>query len=158
MSGVVNMQAVLDGVRLQMKQKGERKAVRAGAQIMLDAMVERTPVQIEKNAGSNALEPGALRAGMKVRMVQEDGEPLALIGPDDKVDYVARFVEYGHRMVTGGYSKMDADGRTRGSGKVHAIDVPAHPFIRPAFEASQGAALEEVAVVLGEELQKAVQA
>jgi hypothetical protein len=36
-------------------------------------------------------------------------------------------------------------GKTRGPGKAAEVDVPAHPFLRPAFESSVGAAGEAIA-------------
>ena len=53
-----------------------------------------------------------------------------------KLGYRALFVEFGHRMV--GHRNQGRVADLRSLGK----DVPAHPFMRPAFEAGAEAALE----------------
>lgn len=133
-----------------------QRAVRAGGRVIQAAMIERTPVLIEKNAGSDALEPGAVRADIKVRFpaAQNQFEATALIGPGGKTSHVARFVEYGHRMVTGGQSKVLASGKVRGRGKVAEQDVPAHPFLRPAWEESVAEAQAAEVDSLRNDLQK----
>ncbi len=56
-------------------------------------------------------------------------------------DFVAIFVEYGHRMVAHGATAEDRknnyEGKLLGS-------VPAHPFMRPAFAAGADKAIEVV--------------
>ncbi len=128
----------MEQLREDMVKKAARKAVRAGAQVIAEAMVERAPVQKAKTKGSNALDPGELKADIKVRNVPDDaGEVAATAGPGHKTAHAARWVEWGHRDVHGGSSRVvDGKGRTRGPGKASAQDVPPHPFLRPAFEES----------------------
>lgn len=128
----------LDVLRLGMVQKVSASAVRAGADVIAEAMTTAAPVLDAKTAGSTALEPGALKADIRTTQGRtEEGEVAAFAGPGHETAHVARFVEYGHRMVHGGQSKVvDGEGRTRGAGVASEIDVPAHPFLRPAFEAS----------------------
>lgn len=157
MAGLDAMKARMARMSEQVSGPIARKAVAAGAHVIEDAMIERTPVNVERNAGSNSLEPGAVKADIKVRFPprENDLETTATIGPGSKTDHVARWVEYGHRMVSGGQSKVGPDGRTRGPGTAAAEDVPAYPFLRPAFEASEATAMDAVAATLGTELQKA---
>lgn len=127
-----------------------RKALRAGGRVIEDAMVERAPMMLEeKTPGSDSLEPGALKDGIRVAIIEGENGLEALIGPNSKVSHVARFVEYGHRQVSGGYLKLLGNGKSRGTGAA-GIDVPAYPFLRPAFESSVG----DVAAAMEESLQK----
>jgi len=127
-----------------------KKALRAGGRVIEDAMVERAPMMLDaKTPGSDSLEPGELKGGMRVAIVEGENGLEALIGPNSKVAHVARFVEYGHRQVSGGYLKLLGNGKSRGPGTA-GIDVPAYPFLRPAFEASMG----EVATAMEESLQQ----
>jgi HK97 gp10 family phage protein len=142
-----------------MQQTAARRAVRAGGQVIGTAMTERTPEQETRSLGSDSLEIGELKENIKVRTTIRDGMQTALIGPVGKGGKIARaahLVEYGHRMVTGGKSKLDAAGVLRGGGKVHAVDVPPHPFLRPAFESSRVAAMDAMAETLKVELGEAV--
>lgn len=134
--------------------QGKRRAVRAGARVIRDAMVEAAPVQVDHRAGSNALEPGELKAHIRAATTTDEaGEPVGLAGPDGDVAYVAHFVEYGHRMVTGGKSEVLPGGRVRGPGRVHEEEVPPHPFLRPAFESSADRALDAVTEQLAKEIE-----
>lgn len=156
MQGLKEEIARMNTLREQVSGPIAKKAVRAAGIVVRDAMIERTPVNIEKNAGSNSLEPGAVKADIKVRFPAQEQvlETTALIGPGAKTAHVARWVEYGHRDVHGGQSKVGADGKVRGHGVANIEDVPAHPFLRPAYEASIDAGHEAEAEVLQQELQK----
>jgi HK97 gp10 family phage protein len=125
------------------REVGERRTKRmvlAGARVFKREMVSRAPVLDKKTANSTSLEPGALKKNIRIAMLKKETIPTAIVGPGTKTDYVARFVEYGHRMVSGGQSHVLPGGKTRGPGTASEIDVPAHPFIRPAFESAQGEA------------------
>lgn len=132
------------------------KALRAGGEVARAAIEERTPVRTTPvTARSNALPVGKLRASVRVWMDPRypDGNGV-LIGFRAAVAHVARFVEYGHRLVVGGYSKLDKrTGLYRGPG--HRIaDVPAYPFIRPAYEASRQEMVEVTVAKLRAEIEK----
>jgi HK97 gp10 family phage protein len=161
LSGMKELVANMTSLRQNVRGPGARKAVRSGGNVIKLAMVEDTPVLIEKSAGSNSLEPGEVKAGIRVRMTVEDddvNEAVALVGPTGKggtIGKTAHLVEYGHRMVTGGKSKLDIAGNFRGGGKVHEQDVPAHPFLRPAFERSAAGAMDAMAEAFGETVSEA---
>lgn len=147
----------IEAIRVKMRDQAERRALRAGAEVIRDAMEVATPVQAARNLGSDSLETGELKENICVSIRTEDGQPYALIGPMGKggrIGKAAHLVEYGHRMVTGGKSRLNAAGQFVGGGTVVG-DVPAHPFLRPAFESSAAPAVAEVAAVYGEELRKA---
>jgi HK97 gp10 family phage protein len=155
LSEMTNITSGLERIRLQMKEQGRKKAVRAGAKVIQKAMIENAPIIKPGTAGSSSLAPGALKSDIRIASIDDDGDPGALIGPGTKTEHVARWVEYGHRMVSGGQSHILADGKAHGPGKAAEKDVPGYPFLRPAFEGSEAAALDAVSVTLEEELEKA---
>jgi HK97 gp10 family phage protein len=154
LTGVPQLLAKLEKARVQMTGPEMKKAVRAGGNVIKAEMVSRAPVLDEKTAGSTSLDPGALKADIRVSLPHDEDEIVALIGPSSKTAHVARWVEYGHREVHGGSSEIVADGKSRGPGKAAANDVPEHPFLRPAFEASLTAAGEAITESLKKSFQE----
>lgn len=137
-TGLEEMRARLNELEMRVREEYIAKAVKAGATVIADAMLEGAPELDEKNSGSDALEPGSLRDDIKVReRMDKDGFAVAIIGPGKKTAHVARFVEYGHRLV---------------KGKKEIGQVPAHSFLRPAFERSEADAIEKFKEVLREEI------
>lgn len=157
-TGLDALKANLAALREHMNGPGAVNAVRAGGTVIRTAMRDRTPVLIEKMAGSTALPPGTVKRSISVRFPQKEQlfETTALIGPGKAGRRVAHLVEYGHRMVTGGKSRMNSFGVFVGPGKAAEVDVPAHPFLRPAFEESLAAAKEALAETLAAELKEGV--
>ncbi len=135
-TGMTELVARMKSVSAKMTGPSSRRAVRAGGAVIQAAMVERAPLKKYEGAGGNSLAEGELKGDIKVYTSAAKGEVAATIGPGGKTAHVARWIEYGHRMVTGGQSKVLANGKTRGKGKVSSVDVPAYPFLRPAFESS----------------------
>jgi hypothetical protein len=153
-----NHQIFLAGVLQKMREQGERKALRTGAEVMRVAMETATPVQAGRSLGSDSLDVGEMKENIRVKLAKDEGEQVALIGPmgeDGRIAKAAYLVEYGHRMVVGGKSRLNAAGQFVGSGHALEQDVPPHPFLRPSYEASVRESLEAVAVVCTEELRKA---
>jgi HK97 gp10 family phage protein len=157
LTGVKELANRLTMIRDIVRQQGTRDAVYAGGAVIRKSMREKTPVLAEKMAGSNSLNPGDIKRGIRIRMKVEDDEAVALIGPTRNVGKIAHLVEYGHRMVTGGKSKMNMAGIFVGGGKVHAEDVPPYPFLRPAFETSAASAMQAIVATLKKELDEAAQ-
>jgi HK97 gp10 family phage protein len=111
--------------------KALRKALQAGGEVLGNAVMERTPV-----------DTGLLRESVGLAVtVHNDASGEANVG-FGRQDYVARFVEFGHRIVGHKPNKKD-------TGK----HVPARPFIRPAFDASKDKAVETFADVIEEQVQ-----
>jgi hypothetical protein len=142
MAGAAEMQSSMRRLSDEIRQKLVLRAVRDAGVVIQDAMRESAHVLAERNPGSDALEPGQLREDIRVRArLDEDAVARAIIGPV-KYEYVARFVEFGHRLVKGGYSKSDGKGGLRGPG-TQIGEVPAYPTLRPAFERSQSDAFDK---------------
>lgn len=125
-----------------------RHAVRAGGQVVQAAITEAAPVRVPLPSGT-ALPPGALKNDIEVKVRKEpDGSISAYIEPGKYSRAVAGWVEYGHRQIHGGPSRQGGGilrQGYRGSGQF-LVDVPAHPFIRPAFDASEAAAQDAIAM------------
>ena len=140
--GIPGIQRNLQRLSDEVRQKLVLRAVRDAGEVIADAMRESAHVLAERNPGSDALEPGQLREDIKVRarIDDADGMARAVVGPV-KYAYVARWVEFGHRLVKGGSSHATGKGGFTGSGR-QIGEVPAYPSLRPAFERSQGEAFE----------------
>lgn len=142
LSGLDALMAKLEDLGTKGAERAGRKAVRAGAEIAQVAIIEAAPVKVDGSGGS--LPPGALKNDIVLHVrKQSDGSITATVGPDKLTSHVARWVEYGHRQVIGGKSRLLKNGTTRGPGKQVYVSkpgqvglgtVPEQPFIRPAWE------------------------
>jgi HK97 gp10 family phage protein len=153
-TGYREMNGELELLRQAARGDATRKAVRAGATVILEAMVERAPILDKKTAESTALDPGALKADLDIKMqrVDEAGYLRAWIGPGKLTGRVAHWVEFGHFLVKGGYLSLKR-GKLQGAGR-RVGEVPPHPFLRPAYEVSERAALARFAEELKLQLKR----
>jgi HK97 gp10 family phage protein len=151
-TGLAELQAKLDALSQKQANAAIRTALKAGGAIEQAAIVERAPV---KDSTGGSLPDGALKSDIIVRLVKDaQGAYSAIIGPGKLTAHVARWVEYGHRLIRGGRNRVFADGKIRGNGK-HVGEVPAYPFIRPAYEASRQAVITTICTTLATELENA---
>jgi HK97 gp10 family phage protein len=149
--GLEALQAKLTELSTKQAEKAIRKALRAGAEIEQAAIAERAPVKV----GTGGILPdGALKNDIVIKMKKDDGGIYVVVTPDKYTAYVAKWVEYGHRGVQGGKSRKNRKGGYSGPG-VHTHDVPEHPFIRPAFEATKEEVAQAICTTLAEEIEKA---
>jgi HK97 gp10 family phage protein len=116
------------------------QAASAGAEVFLKALIERAPVRADMpSPGSTGLRPFWVKADMRKRRAKDF--PGWIIGPSSATAYVVRFLEYGHMLVRGG-KRGRMNGKTGNVGGKVIGHVPAHPFVRPAFDTAKGAAIE----------------
>lgn len=134
----------------RLQEQAIRGALHDAAAVMQMAVAQAAPVRVD--GGGDSLPPGALKSDITLRVAKEDGLQMAIVQPGRLTRHVARWVEYGHRLVKDGRLSMKR-GKLRGNGK-QIGDVPAYPFIRPAFEASVGASIAAFVARLKTELQK----
>ncbi len=150
--GLAELQEKLNDLGTKAADADVRKALRAGAAIEQAAIVERAPVKV---GNGGILPEGALKNDIVVKIKRtDDGGMTATVGPDKLTAHVARWVEYGHRIVRGGYSRVLKSGKTRGPGK-QIGEVPEHPFIRPAWEATRQEVTDTIVSTLASEIEKA---
>jgi HK97 gp10 family phage protein len=133
-----------------------RKALNKGAKVEQAALRERAPERPDLPSGT-ALPPGALKADIVIGNTT-DGDNLAVIvGPGKYTRHAAGWVEYGHQMVVGGRRKVGKNGNVTGKGRLVKVNgteltqVPAHPFIRPAYEESASAVTSAIVESLSED-------
>jgi hypothetical protein len=110
------------------------KAIREGAKVYQAAVSEAAPERVTF-AGGDALPPGALKDDVIIKKAPSTGGPIYQVEFGKLTRHVARWVEYGHRLVRGGRSRVLKSGKTRGKGK-EVGQVDAKPFFRDAFEAA----------------------
>jgi HK97 gp10 family phage protein len=134
LAGLADLQAKLDALSDKALDRASRVAVRAGALIEQAAIVAEARIKV----GDGGLLPaGALKSDFVIKVTKgTDGVMRANVGPGKLTAHVARWIEYGHRMVKGGKSRLKKYGLLSGPGK-QIGEVKAYPFIRPAFEASK---------------------
>jgi hypothetical protein len=117
-----------------------REGLMAGGRVFQKAVTIGAQQHIRPPLTSGtAIPPNALARDIELYYGKNDeGLAASIVAPGRYTRHVAMWVEYGHRMVKGGFSKVDRrTGRTRGPGVVLKESVPAHSFIRPAFEATR---------------------
>jgi len=147
--GIEDLEKALADLDVKVRVTAMRKALHAAGVPVREAVIERAPT---KDEVGGKLPVGAMKADVRLRVIQADGQLMAVVDFGPMTYYVARWVEYGHRLVRGGYSSIKR-GKLRGQG--HQVgDVPAHPFIRPGFEASTQASFEAFVEQLRVELGK----
>ncbi len=147
--GLDQVKAELARFDVKVQEQAMRAALNAGGAVFQAEVQSRAPERPDLPSGT-ALPPGALAADI-VRRTQKlsSGVMAVIVGPGRLTRHVARWVEYGHRLVRGGRNRKGRGGPGRVVGS-----VPSHPFIRPAFEAAEGAAVEAFAEGLKAELRK----
>jgi HK97 gp10 family phage protein len=149
--GLSDLQAKLDALTKKQGDRCIRTALKAGAVIEQAAISERAPIH---DGTGGTLPPGALASDIVIRFIQDvQGAISAKVGPAKLTAHVARWVEYGHRIVQGGRSRVFANGKIRGPGKAVGV-VEAHPFIRTAYEASRQAVITVICTTLATELER----
>lgn len=150
--GLAELKATLESLATKDADRCILQALKAGAAIEQAAISEAAPV---KDSTGGLLPDGAIRNDIEVRVHRPSGRPAYVtVAPGKYTAHVARWVEYGHRLVRGGYSKLLKNGKTRGPGKEVGI-VEEHPFIRPAYEQSQEAVAKAIQTTLLESITKA---
>lgn len=168
LEGLDELRKMLDDLSEKEADRIIRKALRAGGAIQKDAVQSFAPIRPDLPS-TTALPPNALENDIILRVTKTDKDNFsAIIGPGKLTRHVAGWVEYGHRMVfpvKGGWSRLLTKGKNAGKtigpgsqmrgkdGKL--LVVPAHPFIRPAFESVVEQVTTLIAFVVKSEITKA---
>jgi HK97 gp10 family phage protein len=151
--GLAELEAKLEAMSTEQATRAVNRGLAAGGEVFREAVAEAAPIRPDLPSGT-ALPPGALKSDIVKRRTRDaDGAPVEVVGPGKYTRHAAVWVEYGHRLVRGGYSRMTKNGGFRGPGK-EIGKVPAHPFIRPAFEASAEKATAAAIDTIVEEVEK----
>ena len=132
--------------------KALRKSLRAMGKVVEAAIIERAPEQSDTPHGS--LAKGELKGniGTRVHIAQDENSATehdsVVIGPGRKTAYIAEFVETGHANRP----------RSKPSNKPRTDRVEAHPFVRPAFDATKEEAIAVFEQTMADEIRKAFDA
>lgn len=144
--GLKELDAKLENMKQQTAARAVWHALEAGGEVFQQAVQELAPERPDLPSGT-ALPPGVLKIDIELhRTRDEQGHPAVAVRPGKYTAHVARWVEYGHRMVRGGWSKITG-GKVTGPGRHlkndqgEEVNVPAHPFIRPAYESARETAV-----------------
>ncbi len=153
--GLSDLKAILEDIGTKQADRCIRKALNAGGNLMKEAIEEAAPVKAEDEKGGQ-LPPGALKSDFSVKLKQSDqGNWFARIAPGKMTAHVAMWVEYGHRLIHKGKSRLIKTGKhagkTKGPGK-QVGTVRAYQFIRPAYEATAAQASDLICKTLAKEV------
>jgi HK97 gp10 family phage protein len=158
-TGLSEVKAKLDALGTTKANRIVRTALKAGAAIAQEAVEYRAPERVDLPSGT-ALPIGALRADITVQLKESNqGNQTAIIGPGELTIHVAEWVEEGHRLVRGGYSREvikngEPIGKYRGPGSEVGTVEP-HPFVRKAYEGCREEVAQAIATTLVAEVEKA---
>lgn len=158
-SGFEQLQGKLARMATQGGREASKKGMRAAVKLRAKAVREKAPVKdpASKWFPETALPSGAIKADIKTSV--KDGptpdEVDGLVYPGKETAHVQYFVENGHRLVVGGYSKVSDDGKVSGPGRQVAFIEP-NPFWRPAEEETAQAAIDAYIEVAGQDIQKQI--
>jgi HK97 gp10 family phage protein len=136
-SGRAALMKQLDDLKRKASKEQLEKALIAGGEVFKAAIVERTPHRTP-GGSEDALPPGALKRDIQIKVTPGGKEPTVLVGPGENTAQVMRWLEWGHRVVS---RLATAKASKKTSANEH---VPAHPVMRPAYEASRDASLRAV--------------
>ena len=163
--GLDAVKAKLEGLATDKADRCIRRALRAGAELEKAAIEAHTPVRPPLPSGT-ALPPGAMKADTTFSIQRgRDGNLFAVVKPGDATYHVRLWVEEGHRLVRGGYSKEifkngEGTGKYRGPGRQvkdengELVNVPPHPYTREAYEESREEVAQAIAATLSQEIDK----
>jgi len=149
--GLADLKATFESLATKEADRCVLKALKAGAVIEQAAITERAPI---KDTTGGLLPDGALKSDIVITTRRDSqGKPYVTVAPGKYTRHVAQWVEYGHRLIRGGYSKLLKSGKTRGPG-TQLGTVEEHPFIRPGYEESREAVAAAISTTLIEEIRK----
>lgn len=149
-----SLEEKLKSLSQDMQDRIVNTALREGALVYRDAVSEAAPERTDggPNEGSNSLPAGALKSDVIVQKVPKSSEYVVRFGK--LTAHVARFVDEGHRLVRGGYSKLNKiTGKKRGPGK-EVGSVAAYPFFRGAFEIASADAEKAISSSITDQVNK----
>jgi HK97 gp10 family phage protein len=148
-SDFLRLIAKFDAIKGDELKKAQRKALKAVGKIVQDAIVARAPVRVDDTPSGNALAPGALKADIQVHVhIASDAKAATdissvTIEPGKATAHVALWVERGHANP---------------KAKKGLTTTPAYPFIRPAQDSVEQAAVTEYETIVTAEIERVMNA
>lgn len=162
-TGIPEFQKKMDQLAYKRLSEMAYKALYEGAKLEQATIQANAPVEAsEPSPKSTALPQGAIKNDIHIeRTKTAQNEPAYLVIPGSKTRHVARFLEFGHALVRGGYRRAVKDrsgnptGKHRGSGQ-EVGRVQPHPFLRRSWEECAAAVKARIAEVMTEQLNQIV--
>jgi len=148
-TGLTEVKAMFESLATKEGDRCIVKALQAGAVIEQAAITAQAPT---KDTTGGMLPDGALKSDIEIKVHRASAGTYITVAPGKYTAHVARWVEYGHRLVRGGRSKLLLNGKTRGPGTEIGF-VPEHSFIRKAYEASREAVATAISTTLIAEIE-----
>jgi len=134
--GIAETVAMLDDLPKTLVLAGFTGALNAAADVLSAELDLQTPIRLGFSDGDLTVEGGALKAALMREVTLDSNYRGGLVEIGfGKLGYIANFVEYGHVMLSHSGKQLSGP-RTPGG------FVPAHPFMRPAFEAGKERAID----------------
>ena len=145
----------------EVQRKEVRSALRKAARVISDDASQRAPVHAAPYEGPSKAQkkPGTLRHSIAVRLLTARSAKDAVTARISvkKAAWYGRLVEFGHRIVprlpkgdgVRGSAKSMARRQARKAAHARGQNVPAKPFLRPAFDAKGNEAVSVFADALG---------
>ncbi|WP_052451982.1 HK97-gp10 family putative phage morphogenesis protein [Noviherbaspirillum autotrophicum] len=127
-----------------------RPAAQAGAQVLYEEVLRLVPVAKSARMYKGKLyEPGALKAAIyQAFSVDNSGDGVATY----HVSWNAAKAPHGHLIENGHWTKKQGK-----YGPLQPVFVPAHPFIRPAYDTKIDDAIEASNAVMSEAIDKTLE-
>ncbi len=157
-TGIEEVQRMLTEAPKSVVARGYVKALGAGIGVIRAELDIHTPIQASEiytaaQKGDN--HPGDLKRALATEVVLDSRfrGGIATLGYGNQ-SRIAGWVEWGHRLVRKGGTYTDSRGRKR-KGTVTGF-VPAHPWMRPGFDASADEAIAAFANSLEQTLREGV--
>lgn len=158
MGNLAELQATLASLTKEQRLKITKKALRRVGAIVQEAIEKQAPIRPDLPSGT-ALPIGALKKDVhfKVRVSDDPNtESIVTVFPGKKTEHAADWVENGHVLVRGGYSKADGKGGRRGPGKVIGHVQP-HPYIRVAADSVEEKAIDAFLETMADEINRVLE-
>ena len=177
LEGWAELETKLLGLSTKIAKNCLRVSIAAGAALMRDAVKEKAPLLTGPTWGDHQ-PPGTLKRSVIIKHVPElsnDYQQTYKVtvrqgkkyqGQTKKKNksqdaFYARWVEYGHWYVPPNpNSVISANGVKHGTNwsqhraSNHAIWIPAHPFMRPAWDTNNQKALEAIKIKMGQRIEE----
>lgn len=156
-TGLVELNEMLQELPAKIEANILRGALRAGQKRILDDAKARCPVALPnmKNIQLYGAYRGALRDSIRISTKLKDGTVTVSVKAGNKVAYYAHMVEYGtrpHEELPSGAHSLFMAGLFKA--QISHPGAVAKPFMRPAFDNNAQAALEAAADYMRERIPK----
>lgn len=141
MTGLRELDEKLGNMKPAAAKRIIRRGLLEGARIFQAEVRLRARTRPALPSGT-ALPVGVLKQDVEIHFgTTNEGLIAAIVEPGHYTSHVARWVEYGHRQIKGGYNRVikvgHNAGKQRGLGHEVGSPVPEHPYIRPAYETAR---------------------